>query len=251
MTGNHAAYALAPSMPAPLAIFLFALGGLTFPIMAFLITEGFARTSSFSHYLRRLIIFAIVSQVPYTLLWGLQGNVFFTLTAGLVVLWAYRSLKSKIAFFCVIAAACLLTLECDWGFIGPLMVFLFHIEREEGTRGIVICTLVLVLTRGIPALTNVFAYITAPDANTGLAAITGWEIAGADTLLSGYSILLADPAVLVWGEFGYAIIGASIAGFLLTQYKGRRGLPMKWSFYVYYPAHLLVIWVFANFWLAI
>ena len=43
-------------------------------------------------------------------------------------------------------------------------------------------------------------------------------------------------------NIGYAVVGFTIATVLVCRYNGRRGLPMKWFFYAYYPLHLLVIW---------
>lgn len=39
------------------------IGKLAFPIFAFLISEGYTKTKSFSKYLTRLLVFAVISQV--------------------------------------------------------------------------------------------------------------------------------------------------------------------------------------------
>ena len=43
------------------------LGRLTAPIMCFFLAEGFAKTSSRRRYVIRLLVFALISQVPYAL----------------------------------------------------------------------------------------------------------------------------------------------------------------------------------------
>lgn len=43
------------------------IGRLAFPIFAFQISEGYAHTKSKKNYLMRLAMFAVVSQVPFTL----------------------------------------------------------------------------------------------------------------------------------------------------------------------------------------
>ena len=45
MTCNHVANVFAAQLPQPLLLALFSLGGVTFPIMAFLLVEGFTPVS--------------------------------------------------------------------------------------------------------------------------------------------------------------------------------------------------------------
>ena len=67
---------------------LFYIGRLAFPIYAFLISEGYNHTKDVKKYLTRLIVFAVISQIPaYILFIGthfdkLYFNVFFTLSTG-------------------------------------------------------------------------------------------------------------------------------------------------------------------------
>ncbi len=50
------------------------LGGLAVPIFAFLLVEGFLNTSSYKKYLLSLTVFALVSEVPYDLVFHLKVN---------------------------------------------------------------------------------------------------------------------------------------------------------------------------------
>ncbi|MDO5344440.1 MAG: TraX family protein [Lachnospiraceae bacterium] len=43
------------------------LGGLSVPIFAFLLVEGFRNTSSYSRYLLTMVLFALLSEIPYDL----------------------------------------------------------------------------------------------------------------------------------------------------------------------------------------
>ncbi len=228
MTCNHVANVFAVQLPTPLLLALYSLGGLTFPIMAFLLVEGFRHTSSLSKYALRLFLFALVAQVPYSLLWGAVPNVLFTLLAGLAVLWAREKLGDGPPSIAVLCAATVLTISFDWGGIGVLLVFLFQVMRErEAPNGIWLAMLVPYASVGLPALLNL------PNAvmNTQAASF------GQNTLAD------AGFSVEVWGTCGYAFAGFTLASFLLTCYNGCRGRSMKWFFYAYYPAHLLAIWL--------
>ena len=67
------------------------IGRSAFPIFCFTIVEGFQRTSNVREYLKRLIIFAVISEIPFDLAFrssmfhmSLQ-NVFWTLAFGLAL----------------------------------------------------------------------------------------------------------------------------------------------------------------------
>jgi hypothetical protein len=54
------------------------------------------------------------------------------------------------------------------------------------------------------------------------------------------------PPAIQWGALGYYTLGFALATFLMTTYNGQRGPSLKWFFYAYYPAHLLVLWLVAQ-----
>ena len=63
-------------------------GRLAFPIFAFLVIEGFFHSHNVLRYMATLLIFAIVSEIPWYLL-GQYGshNVLFTLLLGLIAVY--------------------------------------------------------------------------------------------------------------------------------------------------------------------
>lgn len=72
------------------------IGGLAVPVFAFLLVEGFQHTRSFRTYLITMLIFAVVSEVPYDLAmnnvlldWSSQ-NLLVTLSICLVMLYGLR-----------------------------------------------------------------------------------------------------------------------------------------------------------------
>lgn len=69
------------------------VGRLSFPIFCFVLVEGFFHTSNRLGYVIRLGIFALVSEVPYDMMYGSffeldKQNVLFTLFFGFLTIWA-------------------------------------------------------------------------------------------------------------------------------------------------------------------
>lgn len=68
------------------------VGRLAFPLFAFLIAEGYNHTKDFNKYIKRMFIFALISEIPYNLMFGsvfypAGQNVLFTF---LISLFAIR-----------------------------------------------------------------------------------------------------------------------------------------------------------------
>lgn len=77
------------------------LGRIAFPLFCFLLVEGFFHTRSRRKYLLSLLLFGIISEVPFDMFttasfWnGNWNNVMFTLALVLVTLWTVDFLKGK------------------------------------------------------------------------------------------------------------------------------------------------------------
>lgn len=208
MTANHIANVFGTLLPAGSMVALYSLGGLTFPIMAYLLCEGYRHTSNVRRYAMRLAAFAAISQVPFSLLFGATGNVLVTLLIGLGLLWATDHIPNVALRVLTIAAGITLSSLCDWGIIGPIVILLFW-HLNDRPRGSALTMLVAGLALGLPALS--------------------WAV--------------TDPSALSLGVLGYYTAGFGLATILIAHYNGQRGRPMKWFFYAYYPAHLLALWI--------
>ena len=77
------------------------LGRLAFPIFAFQIAEGYFCTHDFQKYLRRMFLFALISEIPFNLMTAgglinpFHQNVMFTFCLGLLLMRFLDRMKEK------------------------------------------------------------------------------------------------------------------------------------------------------------
>lgn len=204
MTCNHASWLFSEQLPFPVMCVMEGAGGITFPIMAFLLAEGWRHTSDIRKYEIRLGVFALVSQIPYSLFLDNQCNVLITLLLGLVLLHLRSVVRKRALWWVLVAGGVVVSGACDWGFIGIPMILISALMPTQRERALYSAALPT-LGFGLPAL---------------------FELA--------MGSVAALPVVL------YAF-GNGIAGLLLCCYNGKRGRPLKWFFYAYYPAHIALL----------
>ena len=90
------------------------IGRLTFPIYAFMIVEGYFHTKNLKKYVRRLLLFALLSEIPFNLAMGsslfypIHQNVLwsFLISIGLIH-WNERVKEKRILIRLLVAAASL------------------------------------------------------------------------------------------------------------------------------------------------
>ena len=187
----------------PQFIWLRYIGRLSMPIYAFLLVQGYMHTRNFNRYALRMGIFALLSEVPYDLLF--QGtwlefqrqNILFTfLTALFVMKLLDASAKSRNIFMFI--GAVILTilpyfLHFSYGVYGVLTVLCFYLFQKY---------------RGIDAV--------------AFAALTYGQYTQECKTTELYAMASAFPVLL---------------------YKEKRGaLSLKYFFYISYPAHMLLLY---------
>lgn len=102
MLVDHIGYLFFPSM-----MIFRTIGRIAFPIFAYLIGIGYEYTSSLKKYMMRLLIFALITQIPYSFFnrsvtfEPFNLNILFTLLIGLVFIYlvndSIKILKSKLS----------------------------------------------------------------------------------------------------------------------------------------------------------
>ncbi len=203
------------------------LGRIAFPIFAFQITEGYIHTSNKKKYTLTMLVFALISEIPYNLMMGgeiigpFHQNVMFTFLIALLLLMLIDKIVSgKMHLFLkilLIAAVCLLgfvagtlTLVDYLGF-GVLTVLIFYIARLMPKR-----------------------YLEMIVQAIGLWVIN-WE------LLGGMVIIL--PNGFEFPEQGLALCSLVF----IWLYNGKKKLSgtadrvFKYFSYFFYPAHILIL----------
>ncbi len=138
------------------------VGRLAFPIMAFLLVEGYLHTRDFKKYAERMFLFALISEIPFDLaFYGTwfaprHQNVFFTLFIGLLVLEGYSRFQfsqTKQQLIMLAGCAIALLLRCDYDATGIILILVMYIFHENKKY----MTLMGALIAGIGSSSNFFA----------------------------------------------------------------------------------------------
>lgn len=120
------------------------IGRLAFPIFCFLLIEGFYHTRSRKNYLRNLLLFSLISEIPFEisflgeLVWGFH-NVYFTLAIGMIVMMCLEKVKERalekqnLWTLLIVAAGSILAevLHTDYGAIGVLLIYILYKLQDD------------------------------------------------------------------------------------------------------------------------
>lgn len=185
------------------------IGRIAFPIFAFFIAEGFRNTSNRRRYMIRLLLFGLISEIPFDLAFSNtflsfgHQNVFFTLGLGVLALDVFtkfeESNRMKALGYLYLIGLLSAFLRTDYNIVGILMIVLFYEYRFDFKSQVL-------WVGGINLLIAILGFISA------------------GTLWGGLQV------------FAIAAFG------LLYQYNDARGFNMKYLFYIFYPGHLMVLY---------
>ena len=187
----------------PEQIWMRIIGRMALPIFAFCIAEGFSHTKDRRRYLCRMGLFALISEIPFDLV-----------TAGKVLELSHQNIM--MTFF--------------WAILG-LMIY----ERVRNRpHGKIFGAAVLVLS----AVSSLFLGLDYQILAVGLIYLY--------YLLRNRAPLINNLAAMAYHALlrNVGIYWFGLAGFLpVLLYNGKRGRGLKWFFYLFYPVHLLVIYI--------
>ncbi len=203
---DHAGLALFPAVGAFRCV-----GRISFPIYCFLLTQGFLHTRDVRAYGRRLLLLAILSEIPFDLLifgrvaCGMEQNVLFSLLLGLMALYAAEALRGRpVQAALVILTLCMAAMAArvSYGWLAIALCLCVYYAGENRLRMALSMAATLLLYTLSLALSGVTA---------------SWVLVSLCALCSLLPILL---------------------------YNGRRGArnPLfTFLFYAAYPLHLLAL----------
>ena len=201
------------------------LGRLTFPIFAFQTAEGYEHTSNLKQYAKRLLLFGLISEIPFNLVLGgswfypFHQNAMFTMAIGLLGLhamnqaWTATDLPGRLKG-CLGMLGCVLlgaVTFVDYGAYGVMMILLFGLSRR------------------VPA-GKLF------------------QLAGMILI----NVFLMEGQILLWGPLAiplqaFAVLALPLI-WLYNGEKGPRNRLIQYGSYLFYPVHLTIlylIWYFS------
>ena len=115
-------------------------GNFTAITMCYFLVEGYHYTRSVKNYALRLLVFGILSQIPFMLaLKQTNLNMMFSLLLCLGVVWVADHVKhkgEKMLWMCVLVICSLWT---DWALLAPVFTMLFvnaYGDRKKSITGI-------------------------------------------------------------------------------------------------------------------
>lgn len=214
MTIDHVADLIYPGFPAqPVAFGLHFIGRLTAPIMWFFVCEGYYYTRNVKKYMLRMFIFAVISHFAYCFAFGIsmipfkdsifnQTSVIYPLFIAIVVLWLQDT----------------------------------ELSINKWLKRIII--FVLIWT-AFPADWSCLAVLAILDMYKKRGDLKKQMIA----MIPYVAINGIVSFFCVSKIYALVLFGVVLVYPFLKLYNGEKGKAgwMKWFFYIYYPAHLIIV----------
>lgn len=205
-------------------------GRVAFPIFAFMAVEGYFHTRSFKKYILRMLLFAVLSEIPFDLMYGgawfypVHQNVLWTFLLGLLGVWLMEQVRKK---------------GKTWMY---LLVCVLVVPA-----GLVLGTLCMVDYYGVGVLTVFVFYF--------LHGRKWWCFLGQLAALYWLNVELLGglmyPVQLFGMEFELCQQGLALLALIpIWLYRGRQGYhskPFRYLCYAFYPVHMLLLVVVLNF----
>lgn len=186
------------------------VGRLAFPLFAFFIAEGYRHTRSVYKYLARLGICAVVFQIP-DWFFGVHYvlNIFATLFFGLAAVTLYDRLKDRsivLSWLAATAAAVIAeVLGADYGAYGVFYILMFFIAAGN-------------INKTIPGVVILHAAYAAYELTTTY-------------ITRGMPVFI--HSIQLYSMFCIPLV---------AMYNQKQGRKMKYFFYAFYPAHMIVLY---------
>ena len=200
-----------------LLLILIVFGRFAFPIFAFQLTEGYTHTKDLKKYFFRLLIFAIISQIPFTLFLlkftdTFALNIFFQLLFGLLFMAIYDKVNKPLGIFSGIVFAVLAQLlHFDYGWYGIAIIMIFYLFKNH--KALMVSFFII---------TSIIKYVVP---------------------LISFSLLNIINILFTMNMYSLLCVFTCLSIIFILFYNGKKGKDLKYFLYVFYPAHLLILYL--------
>ncbi len=205
------------------------VGRIAFPIFAFMIVEGYHHTGDRKKYVLRLLVFALLSEIPFNLVMGggifypFHQNVLWTFLLGLAMIRLNeKAMMRKMAVRILVGAATIV--------LGYILGLLTMVDYNKAG---VLTVMMFWFLRGRKWWNYVGQFICLAYINAEL--LKGLSFA---VVLFGNEILVSQQALAV------------LALIPIWLYRGKQGYynkTLKYIYYAFYPVHLLILGLIVHF----
>ena len=212
MLCDHIAYAFLPSS-STIYMVMRLFGRIAAPSMCFVLAQGFMHTSNRKKYFIRLFIFALISQLPFSYFGfgsytGPMGNVIFTLACAFAIMAVIENINKigRVPAIVAIVLLLFLSMLSDWLVFAPMFTLSIYLNRNSKDR---------------QALGYLIVSLISFAAGTYFAIKNGQ----------------------IW-QYQFWQLGTVLVIPIIYAYNGKPGSKAafnKWFFYIFYPAHLMIL----------
>lgn len=114
------------------------IGRLAFPLYCFFIVIGLSRTRNQKRYLKRILFIALISQIPYNLVFPSLGlNVVFGLLVGAILIYIYEKYNSVFKWVLITGICTVVIVFNDYisyGIYGVLLCLVYYFLKEKAFK---------------------------------------------------------------------------------------------------------------------
>ena len=213
---DHFGHAIVPYLRVPYMVELYytcrIIGRIAFPLYCFLLVEGMHHTRNPYKYILRLAIGILLAELPFDLLfeggWSwAYQSVMVTLTLGALMLLCMQKVPNKWVKAVLVI---------------PFAILAELLMTDYGGWGIVLIAVFALFDR--------------------------FPLQFVGVLLVSY--LMPSAGITVFGVYLSCELAAIFAMLPIGLYSGTKlthSKAIQWGFYLFYPVHLLILWLIAEF----
>ena len=197
------------------------IGRMAFPLFSWGIANGAVYTKDLKKYISRMLIFALISQIPFYLFFRSAGdypklylNVLFTFVISAVIIFLIKKTQNKLLWliYTYLGMVLAVLLNTDYNLVGVLSTVLFYVLYKENKFYLLLPGLILLYPLSLPVL-----------------------------MFYAGSFSLNELSYYV--NSNLHIFPILISLFMIFLYKEKSGPKIKYLFYTVYPLQFLALYL--------